>query len=63
MKGGLVEDRREVVLWVLIVILLSAVQLVILWFAGLGWFVATAFIIAVILTVVVIPYRERKKGG
>ncbi|RZN36983.1 MAG: hypothetical protein EFT35_07240 [Methanophagales archaeon ANME-1-THS] len=56
------EERREVAVWILIMILISALQLLILWFLGLGWFIATAFIVAVIFTVIVIPYRERKKN-
>jgi hypothetical protein len=63
MKGGLLEDRAEVAVWVIIVILSSAILLVILWFMGLGWFTVTAFVIAIILTLIVIPYRERKKKG
>jgi membrane protein YdbS with pleckstrin-like domain len=63
MKGRLLEDRAEAAVWILVVILSSALLLVILWFMGLGWFTVAAFVIAVILTVIVIPYRERKKKG
>jgi membrane protein YdbS with pleckstrin-like domain len=63
MKGRSLADRREVAVWIIVVILISALQLLILWFIGLGWFIATAFIVAVIFTVIVIPYRERKKEG
>jgi len=60
-----VEDRRgEAEVWLIVLILISVITLIVIYmFMGLGWFTVAAFVVAVIFSVIVIPFRERKKNG
>jgi len=65
MKKRSLEDRRgEAEVWLIVVILISVITLIVIYmFMGMGWFTVAAFIVAVIFSVIVIPFRERKKNG
>jgi TM2 domain-containing membrane protein YozV len=65
MKERLLEDRRGVVeVWLIALILISVITLTVIYLLmGMGWFTVVAFVVAVIFSVIVIPFRERKKSG
>ena len=65
MKKRSLEDRRgEAEVWLIVLILISVITLIVIYmFMGLGWFTVAAFVVAVIFSVIVIPFRERKKNG
>ena len=65
MQKRSLEDRRGgAEVWLIVLILISVITLIVIYmFMGLGWFTVAAFIVAVIFSVIVIPFRERKKNG
>jgi len=65
MQEKSLEDRRAgAEVWLIVLIVISVITLIAIYmFMGLGWFTVAGFILAVIFSVIVIPFRERKKNG